>query len=198
MCLYRAGASIKLIRMSGHFHAVRFYKDSDSLTRIVANFLAEGIAEESPAVVIGTPNHCTLIQRHLTAAGIDVDRLQQDGRLIVLDADRTLEQFMVDGMPDPVLFRDAMLPVFDRVADGRGNTVVIRAYGEMVDVLWKAGHTVAATRLEMLWNALARTHAFSLLCGYAMGNFYKDAAVEEICSHHSHVISQGGEATAVA
>ena len=67
----------------------------------------------------------------------------------------------------------------------------------MVDVLWKAGQTVAACRLEALWNALANTHAFSLLCGYAMDNFYKDAAVDEICSHHSHVVSSTGAAAAV-
>ena len=47
------------------------------------------------------------------------------------------------------------------------------AYGEMVDVLWKAGQDVAAIRLEMLWNKLAAMHDFALLCGYAMGNFYK-------------------------
>jgi hypothetical protein len=62
----------------------------------------------------------------------------------------------------------------------------------MVDVLWKQGRTVAATRLEMLWNDLARSHDFALLCGYAMGNFYKGTAVEEICAHHSHVLSSEG------
>jgi hypothetical protein len=67
----------------------------------------------------------------------------------------------------------------------------------MVDVLWKGGHTVAATRLEMLWNKLAATHDFSLVCGYSMGNFYKDAAIEEICSHHSHILSGTGEAALV-
>lgn len=32
------------------------------------------------------------------------------------------------------------------------------------------------------------THPFSLLCGYAIGNFYKDAGMREICEQHSHVI----------
>jgi len=54
----------------------------------------------------------------------------------------------------------------------------------------EGGQTVAACRLETLWNTLANTHAFSLLCGYAIGNLYKDAAVDEICSHHSHVVSR--------
>jgi hypothetical protein len=60
----------------------------------------------------------------------------------------------------------------------------------MVDVLWKDGQTAAAIRLETLWNQLAQTHSFALLCGYSMGNFYKDAAArEDICHQHTHVLS---------
>ena len=47
--------------------------------------------------------------------------------------------------------------------------------------------SAAAIKLEMLWNHLANTHDFSLLCGYAMGNFYKDATIDDVCRHHTHV-----------
>ena len=65
----------------------------------------------------------------------------------------------------------------------------MRAYGEMVDVLWQDGLTSAALRLETLWNELTRTQDFSLLCGYAMRIFYKQAGMREICAQHSHVIA---------
>ena len=178
---------------SGHFHAVRFYKDADGLSRIVADFIGDGLAAGEPAIVIATPRHRTQIVRNLQGMALDVDRLQRDGEIFLLDADETLAAFMVDGMPNPQLFTQTIVPVIERACRGRRDCVV-RAYGEMVDVLWKAGETVAATRLEMLWNDLAASHSFSLLCGYAMGNFYKDAAVEDICSHHSHVIADSGEA----
>ena len=42
---------------SSAFHAVRFYKDSDSLCRLVATFLVEGFAEALPAIVIATSVH---------------------------------------------------------------------------------------------------------------------------------------------
>jgi hypothetical protein len=64
-----------------------------------------------------------------------------------------------------------------------------RACGEMVDVLWQDGLRAAAIRLEMHWNQLAMTHDFSLLCGYAMGSFYKDAGMRDVCAQHSHVIA---------
>ena len=57
---------------------------------------------------------------------------------------------------------------------------------------------MAAIRLEMFWNRLANSHDFSLLCGYSMGNFYKDATIEDICRHHTHVESATGEVAAVA
>jgi hypothetical protein len=147
-------------------------------------------------MLVATPEHRAGIVERLHARGIDVPAAQAEGRLLTLDASETLAGFMVDGMPDAERFQNAITPVLERACGG-WKECTVRAYGEMVDVLWKGGHTVAATKLEMLWNMLANTNRFSLLCGYAMGSFYKAAAVDEICSHHTHVVSSGGEATAV-
>jgi hypothetical protein len=181
-----------LAATAGHFHAVRFYQDAASLARIVSEFLAEGLIGGQPAVVIATAEHRDAIEQALHRRGLDVERLKLGGNLLVLDADEMLAEFFVDGMPDANRFRAAVVPVLAKAS--RGGKSVVRAYGEMVDLLWRAGHTMAATRLEMLWNDLAKTHDFSLLCGYSMGNFYKDVAVEDICKHHTHVFSDSGEA----
>ncbi len=75
--------------------------------------------------------------------------------------------------------------------EGSEDRVQIRAYGEMVDVLWKQGKADAAIRLEMLWNMLAQRYGFALLCGYSMGNFHKDTkGFEAICREHTHVIAR--------
>lgn len=74
----------------------------------------------------------------------------------------------------------------------------LRICGQMVDILWKNGQRDAAIRLEVLWNQLANTEAFSLLCGYAMGQFYKDANFDAVCRQHTHLISADGQAAAVA
>lgn len=170
------------------FHAVQFYEDAGSLTRLIAGFLGEGLALTSAAIAIATAPHRAGLVDHLRRQGFDVEQLQATDRLILLDAHTLLDAFMIDGMPDARRFRRAMVPVLERASRGR-KRASIRAYGEMVDVLWKAGSTVAATRLEMLWNDLAQTHEFSLLCGYAMGNFYKAASHQEICSLHTHVVT---------
>lgn len=69
-----------------------------------------------------------------------------------------------------------------------GHVHAVRFY----DVLWKEGRDVAAIQIEMLWNTLARSRKFSLLCGYAMGNFYKDAHVQDVCRQHTHLVSADG------
>jgi hypothetical protein len=228
-------------RASGHFHAVRFYQDDESLCRIVADFLGQGlgrsVSEQSehapsrpappakhrlnsqvvprearllgarapllgrapggqPALVVATPEHCRGIIEELRARHVDIAAVQAAGDLLLLDAREALSSFMVDGRPDTTRFTSSMTAAIDRVCHGRTDCNV-HVYGQMVDLLWKDGLTVAAIRLEILWNQLAMTHDFSLVCGYAMGNFYKDAQVEDICRHHSHAFSPDGAAAPI-
>ena len=177
----------------GHFHAVRFYDNEISLCRIVATFLTEGLAVGHPGVVIATPEHVQGIIAELRAREVDVAAAQASGGLIVLDAARTMNTFMVDGVPNRDRFLEVANEVIQRASRGRKDRVV-RAYGEMVDILWRDGRDIAAIQLETLWNQLGRILGFSLLCGYAMGSFYKDASVLEVCRQHTHTISADGTA----
>ena len=177
------------MRRAGHFHAVRFYENSQSLCRIIAEFLGEGITQQNPAVIIATPEHRDGILEALRSRHVDVEKIQSESALLVLDARETLSKFMDGDIPDPELFTRAITPEIDRL-NGNREGATIRAYGEMVDVLWKEGRTAAAVRLEMLWNQLAMTRDFSLLCGYAMGSFYKDAGRADICAQHTHVMDE--------
>jgi MEDS: MEthanogen/methylotroph, DcmR Sensory domain len=181
-----------------HFHAVRFYQDTASLCRIVATFLGEGLKLGEPALVIATIEQRAGIAAALTADGLDIELFRQAGFLFELDAAETLARFMPDGEePDRHKFFEVVGGVLQQVA-GRQAGRSIRAYGQMVDVLWQAGAHVAAVRVEVLWNQLAATRQFSLLCGYSMGNFYQDGALGEICRQHTHVVSADGESARVA
>jgi KaiC/GvpD/RAD55 family RecA-like ATPase len=174
-----------------HHHAVQFYGNDDSLFTTVAGFLSEGLVAGQPAVIFATELHIVSILDHLTTRFIDVERARHIGDLIVLDADNTLATFMRDGEPDRTSFKRQVGDVIARALGGRVRTPV-RVYGEMVDVLWKQDKAHAAIKLEILWNELSSTHAFSLLCGYAIGNFYKQTQqYEAVCAQHTHVISPG-------
>ena len=174
-------------------HAVKFYGDDDGLFSTVASFLAGGLANGEPAVVIATPAHRAGIVRRLEELLVDVPRVTTSGNLFLLDARELLNSFMRDSAPDATLFRPSVTAIVERAQ--RRRNVVVRAYGEMVDLLWKDGREAAAIRLETLWNQLGSTHEFALLCGYSMGNFYKGAAIDEINSQHSHTANQDGDAS---
>jgi hypothetical protein len=182
---------------SAHFHAVKFYKDADSLSEIVCGFLAEGLTRGEPVILIATFEHSGYFRRCFAAKGVDVDAATARGALTWLDADDTLNEFMRDGIPIGQRFVDTLTPVLLSVA-ARFPGRTIRAYGEMVDVLWKQEQTAAAIALERLWNDLARSHRFELLCGYAMGPFYKGSATDDICGVHTHVLADTGAPISLA
>jgi hypothetical protein len=175
-----------------HFHSVQFYKDSDGLCEIVGGFLATGLTQGDPALIIATPQHRSQIIACLQARGFDTDALKRSGELTTLDAGGALALFLADCDPNPASFRYSIGGIIQQICEKRPGTV-LRAYGEMVDMLWKDGREVAAIRVETLWNELANSHAFNLLCGYSMGHFYKDSALAAIKAQHSHLTSDAGE-----
>jgi hypothetical protein len=170
-------------------HAVQFYQDDFVLCSRVARFLAEGARVGEPAIVIATASHRECIADCLRKGGLDVNMLRHDGMLQMLDADQTLAMFMVNGVPDRGCFMTSVGRIVEQTANLAG-AGAIRAYGEMVDLLWKGGNPEGAIKLEVLWNQLATRYTFSLLCGYAMGNFYKQTATLgylDVCAEHAHV-----------
>jgi hypothetical protein len=170
-----------------HLHAVQFYEDTDSLCRRVAAFLGEGLVAGDPAISIARRTHQDGIISELNARLVNVEQARRRGDLVLLDCDDTLGAFVVAGQPDARLFHAYIGTVLDQVIRGRRRTI-IRAYGEMVDVLWRAGKTEAAISLEILWNSLATKYSFSLLCGYSMGHFYKQPDLyDRVCEQHSDV-----------
>jgi KaiC/GvpD/RAD55 family RecA-like ATPase len=172
-----------------HQHAVQFYGTDESLFTTVANFLAAGLVAGQPAVVIATPSHRIPIVNHLRDRLIDCDRALRNGDLVLLDAEATLDLFMVHDEPDEELFESNVGRLLDQAINGRPR-IVLRAYGEMVDVLWKQGRSEAAIKLEILWNKLAAKYKFALLCGYSMGSFYKQTQqLEEVIALHTDVIA---------
>ena len=63
----------------------------------------------------------------------------------------------------------------------------VRAYAEMVAMLWDAGLVNAAVQLETRWNELGREYAFSLFCGYparAVTQGDRPDAFAEVCRLH--------------
>jgi hypothetical protein len=182
------------VSAGAHYHAVQFYRDEESLFTTVAAFLGEGLAARQPAIVIATLPHRSAIEEHLCGRLINCAKARRQGDLVMLDADELLGQFMIGDRPDAELFEKNLGVIIKQALDGGGTGA--RAYGEMVDVLWKEGRTEAALALEMLWNKLIVKHGVALLCGYSMGNFYKQPRhFDLVRGHHTHVVDTSNVVT---
>src|SRR5689334_4119922 len=129
---------------SEYAHRVQFYEDDEFLIGAVAKFLASGAKAGDSLVVIATERHREAFREQLVSAGMDVAALLAGQRLTLLDADETLAQFMRNGRPDRELFQ---LAIGRLIADRAGALLPgarLRAYGEMVDVLWRKDQRDAA------------------------------------------------------
>jgi len=169
-------------------HFVQFYESDAFLVSSVCEFIGAGLGKGDGAVVIATKEHREQIEKGLMSNGLDLTVLRARHQLTLLDAAATLDQFMVDGLPEPGLFKEVIGSVVARASKGRFG---LRAFGEMVALLWADGNGCAAIQLEELWNELLKTHKFSLFCAYPMEGFRGGAhgeAFHHICHAHSRVI----------
>jgi PAS domain S-box-containing protein len=170
---------------SGHF--VQFYENDAFLAKSVASFVGSGLTDGGSAIVIATENHRSLIEAELGRDGIDLFAAREANRYHSLDAAETLEQFMIEGAPDKRLFQQVIGGLVNRVT---ASGMPLRAFGEMVALLWADGNGAAAIQLEELWNDLAKTSTFSLFCAYPMRGFSEEADGQmfaHICQEHSRV-----------
>jgi MEDS: MEthanogen/methylotroph, DcmR Sensory domain/Histidine kinase-like ATPase domain len=169
-----------------HEHVVVFYEDDDALCRRVAAQLAEAIEAGGAGVAIATEPHRRAIASAVAARGVDVTA----EALVLLDAEATLATFMRAGGLDPAAFRRVIGGVLREAAETGGP---VRAFGEMVALLWDAGDVMGAIALEEAWNGLADEHAFALLCGYRGSSVAGDEHAEalgHVCRLHSAVVAE--------
>jgi hypothetical protein len=187
---------------AGH-HVVQFYGRDEELAERVAGYLLEALGGGGVAVVIATPEHRREFEARLTQAGADLAAAGDSGAYLALDASETLRELMPDGGLDRAAFDRAAFDraAFDRAAFDRviGGLIrqagtggrPVRAYGEMVALLWDDGLVNAAIQLEAMWEDLGRTHSFSLFCGYRVGSVTGDGhldAFAAVCRLHREVV----------
>jgi len=171
-----------------HDHLVEFYETDEFLVDTVAGYVLPALRNGDVAIIVATAAHRHAFERALEDAGIDLASAVREERYIAIDARGLLSRFMVDGRPDAQRFASAVGALLDRpAAAGRA----VRAYGEMVALLWDDGDVASALALEDLWNDLALERPFDLLCAYPMRAFGDEDSAEafrRICDQHTAVI----------
>jgi anti-sigma regulatory factor (Ser/Thr protein kinase) len=155
----------------------------------VGGYLTRALGAGDVSIVIATPDHQAAFREELAAAGVAAAAVDSDA-IVWVDAATTLARFMTDGRLDPDAFRTVVGGVV-RTASRSGRE--IRAYGEMVGLLWDAGDVLGAIELEKLWNELAREFEFSLYCAYHGHSLAVHEHADElysVCHLHTCVIEE--------
>ena len=174
-------------------HYIQLYdRDRLPLAQNVAAYISEGLKRGQGALIIATPEHREIFREELQKRDIDTSLPLAESGLLLLDAHSTLSQFLINGEPDEARFREVVASAICQVRAAR--PAGLRAYGEMVGVLWSAGRRASAIGLERFWNALLRDREFSLYCAYPIDIFSPDfqiPRVDALLCDHTRLIPTG-------
>ncbi len=173
-------------------HIVQFDEDEAALCDEVARFLGEGLAGGERVVAILRRSRHGAVATRLAARGLDVEEAGRRGEALFLDAAETLAEIMSGDAPTRERFERTIGPA---IGPGPAGGKPVRAYGEMVDLLWAEGKRTAALHLEQLWNGLCDANGMSLLCTYLLDGFVKASdgeAFGAVCAQHDVVRPASG------
>jgi MEDS: MEthanogen/methylotroph, DcmR Sensory domain len=149
-------------------HILQFYSSEDELLETLSTYVSDGLSLGESAIVIATPEHLRALRYRLEDTDTDLMRAMFEDRYITLEASVALTSFMVDDVPDERMFGEMARSLLRRAS---ANDRRVRAFGEMVALLWAQGKREATVRLEKLWEDFCRAHAITLLCSYPKAAF---------------------------
>jgi DcmR-like sensory protein len=171
---------------NGHF--VQLYAENHRcLAKNVGHFLVEGWRREEGLLVIASPPLRASFTRELDEGGVPEEAVA------FLDSQETLAQFMKDGQPDWARFEHKISAAIRDLRDKTGS-VQLRAFGDMVGVLWSGGQFSAAIELENFWNRLLLGQGLRLFCAYPVdvfGQQFDAATMDALLCTHTHLLPAG-------
>jgi hypothetical protein len=169
-------------------HVVQIYESEAAFLDLLESFVTDGFEAGDTVILIATEQHLAELELRLLAAGTDLESLRLQNQYLTFNAEALIAKFMVNDWPDYSLFMQSISQIFDRT---RKNNRPVRAFGEMVAVLWEQGKTGSTIMLEQLWNMYCEKEPFSLFCAYPKSSFPEgsEVSLQNICKHHSKVIA---------
>lgn len=168
-------------------HTIGFYDSDDELVSRLVRFVADGLATDEAVIVVATPEHLVELDAALARAGVDLPSALVTGRYRPCDARRALSGLLVDGFPDGERFATTIGSMVDE-AQARG--LRVRAFGEIVALLWADGKLAAAVLLERFAADLAESRGVEVLCAYPTSDLEPDRLgyLTEVLARHTEVI----------
>ncbi len=153
----------------------------------LAGFVGGGLKQGEGVIVLATAEHLKALDQHLHASGVDLQTAKSQDQYITVLAEEALAKFMVNDWPDDELFFSFVAGLLARAQNGGRR---VRAFGELVALMWAKRQVAATVRLEFLWHQLCHQRSFSLFCAYPKAGFTEDPlkSLDVIRATHSRII----------
>jgi len=135
-------------------HVVQIYEDDQVFLDLLTGFVGGGLKANECVIVIATAPHLAALDDRLSSEGFNVFELKLRDQFIPLNAEKTLEEFMINGWPDENLFRHMVTQLIFRAHKHKRK---VRAFGEMVAILWSKGLNGAKASADIKYrNVMAK------------------------------------------
>lgn len=176
-----------------HRHGVQFFRPNETtLEERVGVYLAEALDAGASVVAVTSPHNVERFLHRLDAHGIDVRHFSRAHRINVLDAQTTLDALFAT--PNVAENFERIVGDALQIARNAAPTGRVRAYGDMVGLLWQQDRKHDLSKLEDIWNEALQRERFDLLCGYpidVLGSRFCASELDAILRTHSHVVPAG-------
>lgn len=169
--------------LDGARHVCAFFNDDDEEYRVLLPFIKDGFECGDKAVHIVNLAQRVDHRRRMTAAGLDLETAEQDGRF---ELRTTTETYLRDGRFDP----DRMLESFEQMASGGGNGrfPVSRIVCQMDWAAESGSHIDDVVEFESRVNDVWRRHEDTVICAYRLSKFRGDEVVDIMRTHPMVII----------
>jgi hypothetical protein len=168
-------------------HLVQVYENEKIFLDTLEGFAGTGFLANDSVVIIATSTHLDALNARLRSHSFDLNALIKGDQYIPIKAEDLLSILLVDGWIDEKIFNSFITDIVNRAKQRNGK---VRAFGEMVAVLWEQGLCGATVQLENLWNQLHGKSPFTLFCAYPKTGFMQSTndSIDIICKQHAKVI----------
>src|SRR5687768_3723664 len=95
-------------------HVVQIYENDQVFLDLLEGFVKSGFEEGDCVVVIATTDHLNGLEARLKANGLNMFDLRLKDHYIPINAEEALAEFMVNGWPDEILFRQMVTTLVSR------------------------------------------------------------------------------------
>jgi hypothetical protein len=178
-------------------HFLEFYRPGERrIGESAGRFLGGALKADGIAIAIATKRSATGIAAQLARMGRDPIAAMQSGHFMLYESAEMLSRFEHDGVIDAAAF-DSTVGAAVRAAHARAGERPLRAFGDMVGLLWDREEREAAVELERLWNGLQSELGFPLFCSYAIDVFsehFSEDALHGVFDTHTHLCPTAGSA----